>query len=98
MSISCSYLLLLYFVILQSMEERLNTNMQEAAEKIKVSEVLTIHGTKDQVIPCEDAKHFAQFIMPHVLAQIEGADHNFTEAAASNAMIHKLVNFLTSGV
>lgn len=83
---------------MQSLEERLNTNMQEAAEKIKVSEVMTIHGTKDKVIPFEDAKQFALFIKPHVLAQIEDADHNFTETAAANSMTQKLVNFLTSGI
>ncbi|GMH45363.1 hypothetical protein BSKO_13320 [Bryopsis sp. KO-2023] len=82
----------------RSMEERVNTDMKLAAERIKVSEVLTIHGTEDRVIPFEDAKRFAEFIRPHMLAPIEKADHNFTNTAASQAMIQKLTAFFTSGL
>lgn len=80
------------------MEERLSIDMQAACSKIKISEVLTIHGTEDSRIPFEDAKYYAQYIRPHVLAPIEGADHNFSEAAPAQLMVQKLISFLTSGL
>lgn len=40
--------------------------------------VLTIHGTKDKMVPAEDALEFDKFIPNHKLHIIEGADHEFT--------------------
>lgn len=76
----------------------MNTDMLAACAKIKISEVITIHGTEDERIPFEDAKQFARCIRPHVLAPIEGGDHNFTEATCAQLMMQKLVSFLNSGL
>lgn len=43
-----------------------------------ICRVLTIHGSKDQIVPVEDALDFAKFISNHELRIIEGADHEYT--------------------
>lgn len=40
--------------------------------------VLTVHGSKDEIVPVEDALDFAKFIHNHELRIIEGADHEHT--------------------
>jgi len=40
--------------------------------------VLTVHGSKDQVVPVTDALEFDKIIINHKLCIIEGADHEFT--------------------
>lgn len=39
---------------------------------------MTIHGSKDKIVPVEDATEFAKFIPNHKLHVIEGADHEYT--------------------
>ena len=80
------------------MNERLNTDMKAAAQAIQLSEVLTIHGSADKVIPVDDAHRFSEFIKPHSLSIIDDADHNYTNPALAQAMIQKVANFLTSGL
>lgn len=46
---------------------------------IFVHRVLTIHGSKDQTVPVQDAYEFAKFIPNHKLHVIEGANHRYTE-------------------
>jgi len=82
----------------QSMAERMNTDMEAAAQKIKLSEVLTIHGTADQVIPVEDSQRFSECINPHSLFTVDDADHNYTNPVHAQAMIQKITNFFTSGL
>lgn len=76
------------------MDERYNTNMEEAVSKIKKSRVLTIHGTDDTVIPVEDGKSIAQLIDQHELYLIENADHNFTQDPHLEALIKRVSQFL----
>ncbi|KAK7265381.1 hypothetical protein RJT34_33000 [Clitoria ternatea] len=68
-----------YRVTLESLMDRLDTNMHEACLKIdKDCRVLTVHGSADTVIPVEDASEFAKIIPNHKLHIIEGADHGYS--------------------
>lgn len=61
-------------------------------------QVLTIHGTDDEVIPVADAQKFAQCIRTHQLQIVQGADHRFkNNPAAAQQAVKKAVEFLTSG-
>lgn len=67
-----------YQVTKESLKERLSTDMHTACLAIpESSRVLTIHGTRDEVIPPEDAYDFAQLIQNHRLLLLSGADHNY---------------------
>jgi len=80
------------------MNERFNTNMEKAVSKIKKSRVLTIHGTKDTVIPVEDGKSIAQLIDQHELYLIEEADHNFTQDPHLEALAKRVSQFLETTI
>ncbi|KAG4929599.1 hypothetical protein JHK82_046664 [Glycine max] len=68
-----------YRVTLESLMDRLDTNMHEACLQIdKECRVLTVHGSSDPVIPVGDASEFAKIIPNHKLIIIEGADHSYT--------------------
>lgn len=49
--------------------------------------VLTVHGSKDPIVPVEDALEFAKFISNHKLHIIEGADHEYTSHQDELALI-----------
>ncbi|KAJ4733034.1 alpha/beta-Hydrolases superfamily protein [Rhynchospora pubera] len=69
-----------YRVTLDSLMDRLNTDMHEASCSIpKEIRVLTIHGSRDQIVPVKDAFEFAKLIPNHKLHVIEGANHRYTE-------------------
>ena len=63
---------------------------------ITLSEVLTIHGSADKVVPVEDAQSFAALIRQHELSIIEGGDHNFRSTAHADAVAKKVVAFISS--
>nr|XP_043625307.1 uncharacterized protein LOC122596744 [Erigeron canadensis] len=68
----------LFRATVESIMERLNTNMHEAGLRInKDCRVLTVHGSADEVIPVEDALEFAKIIPNHDLRIIEGANHGY---------------------
>ncbi|XP_022639670.1 uncharacterized protein LOC106769539 isoform X2 [Vigna radiata var. radiata] len=68
-----------YRVTLESLMDRLDTNMHEACLQIdKECRVFTIHGSSDPVIPVEDAYEFVKILPNHNLHIIEGADHSYT--------------------
>ncbi|TKY54476.1 2-hydroxy-6-oxo-6-(2'-aminophenyl)hexa-2,4-dienoic acid hydrolase [Spatholobus suberectus] len=82
-----------YRVTLESLMDRLNTNMHEACLQIdKECRVLTVHGSSDKVVPVEDASEFAKIIPNHKLHIIEGADHSFTNHQDKLASV--VVNFI----
>lgn len=65
-----------YRVTKESLMDRLETDMKSAALSIpKNCRVLTIHGSKDEVIPVTDAFEFDKLITNHVLHVMDGADH-----------------------
>jgi len=49
--------------------------------------VLTVHGSKDQIVPVTDALEFEKNITNHRLRIIEGADHEFTLHQAELATV-----------
>eukprot|EP00249_Psilotum_nudum_P015549 c25386_g1_i1 orf=401-1270(-) len=68
-----------YRVTKESLQERLNTNMKQAASAIpKDCRVLTVHGSEDAVVTVEDAYEFNKIIPNHTLQIVDGADHVFT--------------------
>ncbi|KAH9800047.1 Hydrolase 4 domain-containing protein [Citrus sinensis] len=68
-----------YRVTQESLMDRLSTDIHAACHMIcQDCRVLTIHGTKDKMVPAEDALEFDKFIPNHKLHIIEGADHEFT--------------------
>jgi hypothetical protein len=79
-----------------SLQDRLDLDMRAVASKIKQSEVLTVHGSKDEVIPDEDAKQWGSCIKNHELRIIDGADHGFTSAEHSEAMISAVIDCCTN--
>lgn len=75
--------------------DRCQTDMKSAALSIpKNCRVLTIHGSKDEVIPVTDAFEFDKLITNHVLQVIDGADHcyNFNQ----NELTSVVLNFIKS--
>ena len=68
--------------------------MEAIAKKIRVTEVLTVHGTADRSIPVADAYQWGKHIASHQLAIIENGDHNFTQPGPAHAMINAAVQFL----
>uniref|UniRef100_A0A803MRP9 Serine aminopeptidase S33 domain-containing protein n=1 Tax=Chenopodium quinoa TaxID=63459 RepID=A0A803MRP9_CHEQI len=85
----------LYRVTKESLMERLNTDMHEAALKIdKNCRVLTVHGTADEIIPVEDAYEFSKIIPNHKLHIIEGANHSFTEH--QDEVVPVVIDFIKS--
>ncbi|KAF1887485.1 hypothetical protein Lal_00040539 [Lupinus albus] len=82
-----------YRVTLESLMDRLDTNMHEASLQIdKECRVLTVHGSLDTTVPVEDAFEFAKIIPNHKLHIIEGANHSFTEH--QDVLASVVVNFI----
>lgn len=69
----------LYRVTEESLMDRLSTDLRAACQSIHENcRVLTVHGSKDQIVPATDSLEFDKVIPNHVLRIIEGADHEFT--------------------
>ncbi|CAN1142928.1 estF [Linum perenne] len=59
--------------------DRLDTDMHKACQQIDQNcSVLTIHGSKDKIIPVEDAMEFAKTIPNHKLHILDGANHGYS--------------------
>lgn len=68
-----------YLVTQESLMDRLTTDTRAACLSIDQNcRVLTIHGSRDKIVPAKDALEFARFIRNHKLHIIEGADHEYT--------------------
>lgn len=63
----------------------------QVAAKICMSEVLTVHGTNDSVIPVADANKWQQYVKSHQLCLVEGGDHNFKQAGHAKELIDAVV-------
>jgi hypothetical protein len=57
-----------------SLQDRLDLDMRVVAGSIKLSDVLTIHGTNDRAIPFEDAKQWGKYIANHQYATYAPCD------------------------
>jgi uncharacterized protein len=66
--------------------------LQVVAAKIRCSEVLTIHGSKDRVTPAEDAQEWGRYIAHHQVTVIDGADHSFLMPCFSEQMVKAVVD------
>eukprot|EP00983_Pelagomonas_calceolata_P035552 1112288-Pelagomonas_calceolata.AAC.3 len=44
----------------KALEERMSIDMEAAAKRISLSEVLTVHGKADATIPYQDAEAFSR--------------------------------------
>ena len=71
----------------ESLEERLGTNMNAASRAIQRSQIVTIHGSADAVIPLEDARRFQESVPRHRLVVVDGADHNFRNPAHAAQLV-----------
>ncbi|KAL5056657.1 hypothetical protein RYX36_037339 [Vicia faba] len=82
-----------YRVTLESLLDRLDTNMHEACLHIDTEcRVLTVHGSSDTVISVEDAYQFAQILPNHTLHIVVGADHSYTNH--QNELASYVVDFI----
>ncbi|OAY27120.1 uncharacterized protein LOC110604291 [Manihot esculenta] len=82
-----------YRVTLESLMDRLNTDMHKACTLIdKDCRVFTVHGSADEIIPVEDALEFAKIIPNHKLQIIEGANHSYTSHQAE--LVSAVLNFI----
>ncbi|KAF7817384.1 BAAT/acyl-CoA thioester hydrolase carboxy-terminal protein [Senna tora] len=71
---------IMYRVTEESLMDRLSTITHTCCLLIPQDcRVLTVHGSKDQTVPTEDALDFAKFIIcNHEVRIVEGADHEYT--------------------
>ncbi|KAF3793292.1 hypothetical protein EJ110_NYTH09668 [Nymphaea thermarum] len=84
---------ILYHVTLESLMDRLNTDVFAASKSINHNcRVLTVHGSKDEIIPVEDALEFDKLIPNHKLVIVEQANHCYTAHQSELASI--VVDFI----
>ncbi|RAL52873.1 hypothetical protein DM860_007641 [Cuscuta australis] len=63
----------------ESLRDRLTTDILTSCQTIPPNcRVLTVHGSRDEMVSVEDAFEFAKCVPTHTLRVIEGADHEFT--------------------
>eukprot|EP00892_Ulva_mutabilis_P006954 jgi/Ulvmu1/4630/UM002_0361.1 len=74
-----------------SLQDRLDLNMEQICARILCSEVCTVHGSADQVIPVDDARRFSAAVKNHRLHVIDGADHNFRRPEHAQQLIQAVV-------
>jgi pimeloyl-ACP methyl ester carboxylesterase len=60
----------------------------------RAAAVLTIHGSKDDVVPVSHAQAFAKTIPNHELLIIEGADHNYNGLRHMPTMVDAVAQFV----
>lgn len=86
-----------YRVTKESLMDRLTTDTRAACLAIPQScRVLTIHGSRDEMVPVNDAEEFSRLIANHKLHIIEGADHEFTSCQDELASL--VLNFVKKGL
>lgn len=80
--------------VVQSLQDRISLDMAAVAKKIRLSEVLTIHGTADKSIPVADAHRWGKHISSHQLCIVEGADHCFRSEDHAQVLIDRTVQHM----
>ncbi|CAA6657302.1 unnamed protein product [Spirodela intermedia] len=69
----------LYRVTEESLMDRLSTDTCSSCSLIDSNcRVLTVHGSKDEIVPVENATGFANGIPNHILRILDGANHLFS--------------------
>ena len=80
---------------MQDLQERIDTNMQEACSKIGPRTiVLTVHGTADDSVPVSNASLYHKALPGSQLELLEGTDHTFSSSADREQMIKVVVEFV----
>lgn len=85
------------WVTKESIERRLQISMREYSERIPGNiDVLTVHGTQDDIIPVRDALLFHESVggQHHLLKEIEGANHFYSSDDQMIAMCQQVYNFI----
>ncbi len=85
-------------ITMQSLMNRSSHDMSEVAARIKVSKVLTIHGSKDEIVPVTDAEKIHQIIPNHSLKIIEDANHDFKGLTYIEDIVSAISSFLSNEV
>ncbi|RAL51123.1 hypothetical protein DM860_005479 [Cuscuta australis] len=81
----------------EEMMDQLSTDMHEACAQLdKSCRVLTIHGSKDEINPVEDALEFDKVIPNHKLHIIEGADHFYK--SHQTELVSIAISFIMEGL
>ncbi|EFJ48216.1 hypothetical protein VOLCADRAFT_74811 [Volvox carteri f. nagariensis] len=78
-------------------KQRMQLDMLSEAAKIsRGSQVLTIHGSSDTVVPVDDARRLAGVMQQcrHTLVVVDGADHNFRPPMAAARLIELVLEYL----
>jgi len=69
-----------FVVTKEQIESRASLDVLAASEKISFADFLTVHGTKDEIVPVIDAEEgFHSHIKRHSLCLIDGARHQFKD-------------------
>ena len=79
------------------MANRLSLDMDAPARAVKRSQVLTVHGSDDETIPVADAHAYAERLVGGRLLVVDGADHNYKQPAATDALIEAVVGHIAGG-
>lgn len=61
--------------------------------KLQKTNVLTIHGDNDKVVPVTNADRYHELIPNHTKKIIEGADHNFNGLLHIDKMVQMISEF-----
>lgn len=85
-------------ITIQSLMNRSSHDMSDVAERIKVSKVLTIHGSKDETVPVADAEKFHQIIPNHSLTVVEDANHDYNGLIYIEDIVSTISSFLSNEV
>ena len=81
------------------MDARLACDIEAECRRIPTDvSVLTIHGTKDEVIPVADGQSIADLVPGNKIHIIENADHSFTNPQHASEMIQVAISFLLDGL
>lgn len=82
-----------YRVTKESLMDRLTTDVGAICLSIdKSCRVLTVHGSRDELVPVKDAVEFDKLISNNKLHILEGADHEYTKHQTQLASA--VVNFI----
>ena len=83
----------------QDMDARLACDIAAECRRIPTDvSVLTIHGTKDEVIPVADGQSIADLLPGNRIHIVENADHSFSDSQHAAEMIQVAIAFLLDGL
>lgn len=78
----------------EDIDNRDGFDISTAANSIKKSHVLTIHGDNDATVPVDNGYKFDEVITNHTLKILVGADHNFNGLRFMNDLVLSISTFI----